>query len=376
VTSDILGFPRVISESIAAKIRERFGLSRERVLLSSSHTHSGPVVRESLVLIYDIDAGQAEVIRRYTAFLEAKVVEAVDTALRNLAPAQLAMGRGTAGFGVNRREKRPAGYVIGVNEAGVFDREVPVLRVSGTDGRLRALLFSYACHNTTLGGDKYLIHGDYAGVAQQELEIRNPGAMALFMAGCGADANPHPRGTMELVRSHGLELAEAVQKAQSDKLVPVQGELRSAFERIELPLSTPPTRAELEQKLASTDVYRQRNAKAQLAILDGGKDLPRTYPYPLQVLKLGGTATLVALAGEVVADYGLRLKQELGPAGRLWVVGYSNDVFAYIPSRRVLEEGGYEADNSMIYYGLHGPWVPEIEEIIVGKVREMVGKIR
>jgi hypothetical protein len=92
-------------------------------------------------------------------------------------------------------------------------------------------------------------------------------------------------------------------------------------------------------------------------------------------MKLGGSITLVALAGEVVVDYGLRLKREVGSPDQLWVVAYANDVFAYIPSRRVLSEGGYEAETSMVYYGLHGPWAPEVEDRIVDKVREMAGKI-
>jgi neutral ceramidase len=375
VTTDILGFPRAVSEPIAEKLRERYSLPRGRVLFSSSHTHSGPVVRESLVLIYDLDPGQAEAIRKYTAFLESRVVEAVGAALRDLAPARLEMGKGTAGFGINRREKKPAGYVIGVNPDGVTEHDVPVLKVSGPDGRLKALLFSYACHNTTLGADNTLIHGDYAGVAQKELEARIPGATALFMAGCAADTNPSPRGTMELVRAHGLELAEGVQKALSGALRPLGGSVDAALERIDLPLSTPPSRSDLEKKLADPDVYRQRNAKAQLAILDAARELPRTYPYTIQVLRLGDSLTLVALAGEVVVDYALRLKGELGSPDNLWVVGYANDVFAYIPSRRVLAEGGYEADSSMIYYGLHGPWAPDIEEMIVGRVSAMTRKL-
>ena len=72
------------------------------------------------------------------------------------------------------------------------------------------------------------------------------------------------------------------------------------------------------------------------------------------------------LGGEVVVDYALRLKHEID--GPVWIASYSNDVMAYIPSRRVLGEGGYEGATSMIYYGLPTSWSPTIENAIVGEV--------
>jgi neutral ceramidase len=99
------------------------------------------------------------------------------------------------------------------------------------------------------------------------------------------------------------------------------------------------------------------------------------YPYPLQVWQFGRDLTLVAMAGEVVVDYALRLKNELG-AESLWVFGYSNDVFAYIPSLRVLEEGGYEGADAMIHYVQPGPFAPSVEETIVGKVHTLVRRVR
>ena len=73
------------------------------------------------------------------------------------------------------------------------------------------------------------------------------------------------------------------------------------------------------------------------------------------------------LGGEVVVDYSLRLKTELGE-GNTWIAGYSNDVMAYIPSERVLKEGGYEGAGAMVYYGLPSPWSEEVEEAIIRTV--------
>ena len=87
---------------------------------------------------------------------------------------------------------------------------------------------------------------------------------------------------------------------------------------------------------------------------------------------------MVALPGETVVDYSLRLKRELpGEAEKapsIWVAGYSNDVFAYIPSRRVLEEGGYEAGGAMRYMTTTlqpGPFASSVEERIVKKVHQL-----
>jgi neutral ceramidase len=375
ITSDLLGFPKAVSEPIAEKLRLLHRLKREQILFTSSHTHSGPVIRESLISMYPLDASQAEAVREYTERLQSQVVSLVDAALKDLGPARLEFGRGHADFGVNRRLKKDGRYVIDVNPDGPVDHDVPVLRVTRADGSLRVILLGYACHNTTLGGNNYQIHGDYAGVAQEELEKEFPGTTALFVLGCAADTNPNPRGTLELVRSHGQALAQAVRQTLAGPMRPLRGPLRAAFDRVDIPFATPPTREELNARLQNKDVYIQRHARMLLEELDRNGQLQKSYSYPISVLRLGKDLTLVALAGEVVVDYTLRLKGEIKPANKIWIAGYSNDVFAYLASKRVIQEGGYEAESSMIYYGLPGPWAPEVEDIVVGKVRRMVSSL-
>ncbi|MCX6615407.1 MAG: neutral/alkaline non-lysosomal ceramidase N-terminal domain-containing protein [Acidobacteria bacterium] len=375
VTSDLLGFPRAVAEPIAERIGRQYRLRRDAILFSSSHTHSGPVVRESLTSMYALDGQQAAAVLEYTAALQDKVVEVAGAALKDLAPATLSLGFGEAPFAVNRRTKKETGYVISPNPAGPVDRRVDVLKVEGAGGRLRAVLFNYACHNTTLGGDNYQIHSDYAGVAQETLETAHPGVTALFMLGCGGDANPDPRGTMALVDTHGASLAAAVDKVLAGGMRSLSGPLRPVFDRVNLPFAPAPPREEWQARLKSKDVYQQRHARDMLAILDRDGRLPSSYPYPIQVVRFGKDLTMVALAGEVVVDYDLRLKKELG-AERLWVSGYCNDVFAYIASKRVVQEGGYEAATSMIYYGQPGPWAPEVEEVLIGKVHQLVRKLK
>jgi neutral ceramidase len=376
ITSDLLGFPAAVSEPIAEQVRRRYGLERDQLVFTSSHTHSGPVIRESLINMYPLDPAQADAVRAYTAHLQSQIEELVGAALKDLAPARLSLGRIEADFAVNRRLKKDGQFIIGVNREGPVDREVTILRVERADGGLRALLFSYACHNTTLTQDNYQFHGDYAGVAQEVLEKEFPGTTALFMLGCAADANPDPRGAMQLVRVHGEALARRVRYALSDPMRTIRGPLRTLFDRVDLPFAAPPSREELQARLQSADVYVRKHAQCLLATLDQKGSLPASYPYPIGIVRFGNDLTLVALSGEVVVDYAIRLKKELGPSAKLWVAAYANDVFAYIPSRRVLTEGGYEPVTSMTYYGLPGPWAPEVEDILVNKVRQMVKAAR
>lgn len=362
VTTDLLGLTAPISAATARIARARFDLPRERLLLTASHTHCGPVVRENLPVAYDLGETQTRLVADYTDALPALLAEAIGRALDDLEPSRLSWGMGRAEFAVNRRQYTLGGVVIGVNPIGPVDRSVPVLKIEREDGSLKGVLFGYACHNTTLSFQKFC--GDYAGFAQEHIERELPGATALFVMGCGADANPNPRGTLELARRHGAELGEAVLEALGGEMTAVRGPVRARYAQIDLSLGPPPAREEIERRRREGNVYVQRLAGELLKELDRFGSLQRIRPYPIQVLRFSDTLQITALAGEVVVDYALRLRHELG-AERHFIIGYANDVFAYIPSLRVLREGGYEAKDSMIYYGLYGPWAPEIEDLII-----------
>ena len=111
-----------------------------------------------------------------------------------------------------------------------------------------------------------------------------------------------------------------------------------------------------------------------LATYDQGRPI-RRYSYPVQAIAFGKDLTLLALGGEVVVDYALRIKKEYGAKG-LIVAGYSNDVMSYIPSVRVLKEGGYEAVDSMLYYGLPGPYNDDVEDTIMRTVAHVMKRVK
>ena len=371
VTTDLIGIPRDLSDEVFARAREQYKLDRSELVLSCSHTHCGPAVGRNLSVLFDFNAGDEEKVQRYSDELCGKLIRLIGEALKARQPAALAFGQGASDFGINRREPTGAGFRIGVNTNGPVDHSVPVLRVTAPDGKLSAVLFGYACHNTTLGGDFYRINGDYAGLAQEAIETAHPGATALFMMLCGGDQNPNPRGTAPLAQQHGEALAAEVSRVLGTDLRAVRPPIRTASELASLDLA-PHTRQVFEDETKNSDKFRQRRARLMLEAYDRKKPV-RQVPYPVQVVRFGQDLTLLTLGGEVVVDYGLRAKREFS-GENLVVAGYCNDVMCYIPSRRVLQEGGYEAVDNMIYYGMPGPFAPTVEDQVFKSIKKVMRK--
>jgi Neutral/alkaline non-lysosomal ceramidase, N-terminal len=375
VTVELIGFPAEFAEKISDTIKASHGISRDRFMLVASHTHTGPVIYNSLGGMFDLKGRDAATVESYTKLLGEQLTKLVGQSLNKLQPAKLSFGHGQAKFAANRRVFRPSGVQFGVNPDGQVDHDVPVLRVQSANDEPLAILFGYACHCTTLGGDHYRVGGDWAGYAQEYLEAAHPGAIAMFVTGCGADANPEPRGKLEFARQHGLNMAGTVAAVLTRPMTGVSGPIGAAFDRVELPLADPPSREEFAKRLTDKSEFVRRHAQAQIDLLDRNKPLRKSYPCPVQVWRFGDDLTMVAIGGEVVVDYVLRLKREIG-AEKLWVAGYANDVFAYVPSVRILTEGGYEADFNLIYYGLPSRFAPAVEETLVRSVHEIVRRAK
>jgi len=373
IAFDLVGLDRETSESLVQVAMERLKLPREAILFNCSHTHSGPVVGANLAPMYSLDAEQTSLVERYVAFLRIQTTTAIDAALKDFAPAKLSFADDAAAFAVNRRENKEA-EVEALRAAGKLkgpvDHRVRLLAIERPDGKLRALLYSYACHATVLSGYEWC--GDYPGYAAIDLEKRHPGAVAVFLAGCGADQNPLPRRKVELAQRYGAMLADAVERALAKPRKPISpGVTFRAMERVPLDFASVPTTASLDKDKASSNKYVAARARLlQQQFAREGK-LDDHYPYPVMTWRLGKELTWVALGGEVVVDYALRLKHELGDD--LWVLGYSHEVMAYIPNERVLKEGRYEGADSMVYYGLPSPWKTGVEEAVVGAVKRQVG---
>src|SRR5437588_1827945 len=362
ITVDNLGVPDDVVAEIASRLEKQSGLKRERLAVTATHTHTAPMLKGVAPTLFGmpISAADQEHIDRYTREFTDNLEKVALAALKGLAPARLSWGIGTAGFAVNRRTR-----------GGPVDHDLPVLVVKDLEGKLRAIYFSYACHCVTLSNNK--ISGDWAGYAQDMIQRNHPGAIALVSVGCGADANPSSgvaRDRTDLAAAQGAEIAQEVERLLANYLAPLGGDLKTRLARFELPLADLPTRQQWEERVKRGGAVGY-HARVQFARLDRGEALGTEVAYSVQSWSFGDQLALVFLPGEVVVDYALRLKRELDP-GRLWINAYANDAPCYIPSERVLGEGGYEGGDAMVYYDKPARFRPGLEKKVVAAVREQL----
>ncbi|RLS29970.1 MAG: dehydrogenase [Planctomycetota bacterium] len=357
ITVDGLGIPESLTERVAVRLVAH-GIDRPRLAILASHTHSGPMIRDCANTLFGqpIPADHWERILRYSDQLERCLEEVAVAALADLQPAQLAFGIGRLGFAFNRR-----------TAGGPVDHDLPLLSVRAPDGTLRGLFTTYACHAVTLSDD--FLSGDWPGYAMVHLERRHPGCRALVSIGCGADSNP--RGGVlgadwQSADILGRELADEIDRLLATELRPLTMPPRSAIERVNLPLAPLPSRDAWNQRATQPGAVGH-HARTQLARLDGGQALATEISYPIQSMLFGDQLAWIFLPGEVVVDYARRLKRELD-GGRTWIHAYANACPGYVPSARILREGGYEGGDATIYYDIPAPYAPGLEETIVAAV--------
>ncbi len=368
---------RAFITPVVRQCTEQFQLARGAVAVVSSHTHSAPVLDETLTDMVQASSSETAQIARYSQVLKAKIVEVVGAALNDFQPALLEAGSGRATFAMNRRVYDGDRVVFGDNPDGPADWEVPVLRIRRADGSVRAIVFGYACHGTSVrsGDDWYVVSGEYMAYARQHLEAVEPGATAIYLTGMGADSDPAPRGLLVHAKRHGLELAGAVVSVLDQPMRPVRGGFKFAFQEIDLPLVDPPSRDQLEKDAQSKDVYIKARAEAYLKRLNANRPLPESLKLPVAAVRIGDDLTFVLMGGEVVVDYSRRLKRLLAQ-DHPWMIGYAYEVPCYVPSARLIKEGGYETDSSLIYYGFYGPFRTSVENLVVKQITSLVAGLR
>ncbi|MBD3627284.1 neutral/alkaline non-lysosomal ceramidase N-terminal domain-containing protein [Cyclobacterium sp.] len=356
ITADLLAMPKALSDRIRLGLKERHGLSEAQIIINSSHSHSGPVLENSLSDIYPMNEAQKQQVSHYSDALVDSMIRLVDEAFGALRPAHLYVENGVTRFQVNRRNN-PENQLESIADLkGPNDYAVPVIRVNEEGGDIMAIVFGYACHPTVLGD--YRLSGDYPGFAQIELEKNYPGATALFFQGAGADQNPLPRRTIFLAQQYGKSLAAAVDRVLSEDMRQLEASIHTAYSEVDLALATPPSMEALSKFIASSSGYQKRWATRMNEERTNGTEPMKSYPFPVQVWKLGDQP-IMTLGGETVISYAIELKKIFGPD--IFVMGYSNDVMAYIPSTTILREGGYEGASSQMVYGLPSTWASNIE---------------
>jgi hypothetical protein len=387
VSMDIIGITRSLAEPVADVVRARHGLSHAQLLLAATHTHYAPEFRPEKQVFFNIPAEFAAKLPAVAERLVAALIQVIDQALARLEPARLFVRQTSAGFAHNRRRH---GVKEGKPSAeDVLDHDVPVLDCVDAAGNHKAIVFGYACHNTTIPLEDVRYCGDWAGFACHELRMTYAGATTLFIVGAGADQDPEPRGSLELSKQYGQEIARAIQESLDKPGVEIRGPIRSEWEEVPLALQ-PVTPDSLHKMLSSDDPPKRVKAKFLLDQLERGEDLVSSYAAPLQVVRFGNEMLLIALSGEPVVDWSHKFKQGAGsreqgardensyptlraPSSSLtWVAGYCNDMCGYIPTRRVQAEGGYEGGRANLWSPIPAPFTDDVEDRVTAAVRRLV----
>lgn len=379
VTADLIGYDYGFTAGIAEEVKKKFGLPREAILFNASHTHSGPAIFPAeWQRIYGYTPEEVEKVTAYIGWARERFVRVIGDALSGMKPAVVSFASAQpVPFAMSRRFPTETGISYHSTPAtqypgGSRDDTVPVLRVSSPDGKVRAVLFGYACHPITMSFDKFC--GDYPGFAQRYIEEAYPGAVALFMQGCGGELVPNARYQIEYAMGHGRALFDAVKSALEGPQTPVTGPLACAYTETTLNLQPAPDRKTLEEQAKSDNAVIRNKAAFLLETLDKNGKIESSIRCPLQAIRFGKELLLVGISGETVVEYAAALKSE-NLTQFTWVAGYCNYVYAYLPTWRILKEGGYEGGEAIRYTPFSGPFLDDVETRVLAGAREVVKKV-
>jgi len=365
IAVDLLFLDRQTVGRCREAIRTATGVPDANILISATHTHSGPVTTQHLTMADDPVVPPPDL--HYLAQVEGRIVRAAAEAWETTVPARLAVASARAdGVGGNR-----------LRPDGVTDPEVGLLYVvcRDTDAPL-ALSLVYGMHPTVLHEDSRLISGDFPAFTRKHLAERLPGVTVLYHTGSAGNQSPRHHVTAQtfaeaerLGRRLGKNVWQVVSRlpstAFSDEPV-----LAAAQRCVDLPPRRFPTLAEAESKRAMA-LARFQWLKAQgaghgpvrtaecevfgaeevvtLARAQAAGSLTawqqRALPAEVQALRIGD-ACWVGLPGEVFAEYALDIQRRA--LGRTFVISLANgELQGYIVTPEADATGGYEASCSM-----------------------------
>ncbi|MDF2723177.1 MAG: Neutral ceramidase precursor [Paenibacillus sp.] len=387
ITIDSLGSDRAFVLGIKETLRERFGLAPEDVLINFSHTHhsvflTGPdanwrrggySIDQDRWTDDDNELDFSPDVRFYE-FVRDLIADMTNECYQRLEEGELRLAQHTSDFAVSRRRPEGQGVVWKPYFEGEIDKELLVLTIVDRSGALRAVLYNYGCHTTSMGPDNLLLSNDFAGQTSKRLEANYPGAMALFLQGCAGELKPRAGVLNDKFYSMSLQEMEQAGDALADEVTAIIN--NRPFVRIECEFASrmadPQLRTELTEPAvyeamaadpAYNSFYRSAAARTLRAIEDD--TVKTSIPHYIVVWQLDKRTHVVAMEGEVSTEYALKIKRLFG--SQTLVLGYTNGVFCYIPTRKMISEGGYEAICNF-FFTMRGPFLPEIEDVIMSEI--------
>ncbi|RAV13334.1 neutral/alkaline non-lysosomal ceramidase N-terminal domain-containing protein [Paenibacillus contaminans] len=389
LTIDALGSDRSFVVGIKDALKEKFGFEHDEVLINFSHTHHS-------VFLTGMDAG----LRRgaysmaqegwteseeeldysedeaYYLFMRDTILRMTEYCRDHLEEGELAIGRGKSGFAVSRRKPVGDGVVWAPYYEGEIDKELLVLTLTDSSGAMKGILYNYGCHTTAMGPDNLLLSNDFAGQTSRVLEEAYPDVTAIFLQGCGGELKPLRSAAGSVFKSLSIaEMEEAGTELANDvKGILNRGELRPVRCKFKTAMADPllyteQTEAAFYDPMTNHPDYNAfywNAAKRTIRAIEDGTIKDRL-PHCICIWQLDDDTKLVAMEGEVSTEYSLLVKKLIGSSCTVLTLGYTNGVYSYVPTRKMIREGGYEAGCNFFFH-LRGPFVPEIEDIIVGQI--------
>lgn len=374
---DLLFLGRKEVDRCKGAIGRELDLLPKQILLNTSHTHCGPMVGTTWAYArWD----REEANRSYRDELERAVVRAASRARRTAREAILRAGSGRSSLPRSRRRPDGKGGVLWApHPDGEVCRHLPVCLLEDRSGQAICLLFSVSCHPSTTGG--FEISADYPGIATDLLDRHLGVSCSLFLQGTGGDAKARVvgkgerwrTGTWEDVLEAGRIVADEVVQVLDTGLSRIDPGICCVLTEMEWPLQPAPDRARCETIVSDGEAGELERlwAKRQIEHLDCGLSPAGSARVLLHGIRLGRGLRLVALEGEAVAGIGLHVLDFYGDGGTTFPLGYSDGMEMYLPTSRMVDEGGYEVD-SFREYGQPAPLAKGMEAILtqgLGRLR-------
>ena len=368
ITSDLILFPPEFVKSVKDEIYKKLKIHPSKVLLTTSHTHTGPIMEDAYYY-------SEKPLPDYLSLLKKKIVGGIIHCLNDEEDGIIKFGKGNVDIGiVNRRKRTEEGIKMMPNFNGPIDDEVSVIKFERKDGSPKVIFFNYTCHPTTLSTDIYEISADYPGIAQKEIESFYKGAIGMFSNGCCGDVRPaiiengkFKGGSFndmermgKILFSKVIEICEKAGTIEDSNIGSVLHTFNFPLEKQLIP--------ESDKELNDVcKIYREKigcNLSEQwIKFIKKNLKKKKLKDYvqgELQVIKIGNVM-LLGLPGEVMVEIGLKLKAK---NKNLIVCGCSNGYIGYIPTESALREGGYEA-SSFMYDLFPAPYSFDMERKLI-----------
>lgn len=385
VSCDLESVPAAIVRSARAEIERTVGIPGQDVLISATHTHTGP--ETSPIILGWADSATASVAREYFETLPGKITEAVRRAEANLAPARAWAGKGREdSLSFNRRFLMKDGTVRFnpgklnpeiVRPVGPIDPEVAVVFFDSPENKPLATHVNFALHLDTVGGTEF--SADYPFTLAKLLSAAKSPELLMTQFTIGAAGNINhldvhraapQSGHTEAARI-GTILAAAVLKAFGKLQSVPSAPLRVRRRIVSLPLHEfDPGEVGKARELVrraqieGPDVIPFLELVHAFKVLDASRYQSNAIEAEVLVIALGKEVAWVGLPGEVFVELGLAIKQA-SPFAHTIVVELAHDSINYVPNRKAFAEGGYEAVNSLCKPGCGETLVEAATKLLV-----------